>query len=144
MNTYRWSFLSVRYLQLHACTDCATDITLQLAMSTQSADRAADCTEVCPSFISVTVSGLIGLVAAEIWDDVTKVMLCVLCIMCTLRILCTMGILHIACTYIYCTQCTYCIRCAYCTYFIYCAYFPYPTHYIYFSNCTYCNRVYCA
>jgi len=34
MNTYRWSFLSVRYLKLHARTDCATGSTLPLAMST--------------------------------------------------------------------------------------------------------------
>jgi len=136
MNTHHWPFLSVRYLQLHARTDCATDSTLPLATSTQSADRAADFTEVCRCFIYVTVSGLIGLIAAEIWGDVRKLMWCVLCLRCILRILhivCTIGILHIVCICIYCTHCTYCIYCAYCIY---------STHYIYNSKCTY--YIYCT
>ena len=51
MNTYRWFFLSVRYLKLHARTNCATGSTLPLAMCTQSVDRSADVTDVFRSVI---------------------------------------------------------------------------------------------
>jgi len=60
MNTYRLSFLSVRYLQLHARTTstqlalrthCATTSTAPLATNTQSADSGRTGTEVRRSLI---------------------------------------------------------------------------------------------
>jgi hypothetical protein len=77
-NTYRWSFLSVRYIKMHAHT-----------MSTVL--QAAHCHWRCshnlwivlltvPKFLFplLSVSGLNGLRAAVIWVDATKVMLCTL------------------------------------------------------------------
>jgi len=60
MNTYRWSFQSVRYLQLHARTTstqlaarthCATPSTVPPATPTQSADSGRIGTEVLRSLI---------------------------------------------------------------------------------------------
>ena len=60
MNTYRWSFQSVRYLQLHARTTstqlaarthCTTPSTVPLATPTQSADSGRIGTEVRRSLI---------------------------------------------------------------------------------------------
>jgi len=60
MNTYRWSFLSVRYPKLHARTTstqlvapthCATPSTVPLAIPTQSADSGTIDTEVCRCII---------------------------------------------------------------------------------------------
>ena len=66
MNTYRWSFLSVRYLKPHARTDCATGSTLPLAMSTLWIVLLPVLTFVDLIYL-LSVSGLMGLRAADIY-----------------------------------------------------------------------------
>jgi hypothetical protein len=97
MYTYRWSFLSVRYLKL-------------LARTTSTVLQAAHCCWRCPHYLWIvlltvqklvglvcllSVSGLIGLIAVEIWWWGTEVRLS--CVNCT------------CCAYFaYCTYCTSC------------------------------------
>ena len=76
MNTYRWSFLSVRYLQLHARTTSAIGSTLPLAMSTQSVDRAADGTEVCRYVVSVICKGIDWFECSRIMVALYRMLIC--------------------------------------------------------------------